>query len=298
MLKCVLFLLSEYYYKIVRARLEEICENLSSKQVQVELKKLPSRKESASRQEGAECFTKDLCKRSWNIREVLVITDEPKAADFLLEGGWYVVALYHEENRSESFSGVRYGIEDVFALEYQSYEAAYKRLAGLPWDILETERLLVREGTVEDVEAYYRIYSDPSVTLYMEDLYEDRNLERDYMKAYIDQIYGFYGYGLWSVILKETGQVIGRAGLSVRQGYDLPELGFVIDRTYQNRGYGYEVCAGILAYAKKELDFEQIQALTHKDNLISKRLLRKLGFVFEREVSAEYRDHELFIKKI
>jgi len=94
--------------------------------------------------------------------------------------------------------------------------------------ILETDRCLVRETTVEDVEEFYRIYREPSITYYMEDLFPDPAEEREYVRNYIREIYGFYGYGLWTVLCKEKNEVIGRAGLSWRQGFDVPELGFVM----------------------------------------------------------------------
>lgn len=279
MLKCILLLLSEYYYGIVSERIEEIRNKVNPHQVEVLLRR--------------SSIIEDL-----NIEETLIITDDPETAGKLLEKEKYVVILYHEQNRGQSFPAVRYGIEDLFQLEYQSYKEAYQRLAGVPWEILQTDRLLVRESTLEDVDEFYRIYKEPAITFYMEDLYKDRDAELAYMKAYIDQIYGFYGYGLWTVILKETGQVIGRAGLSVREGYDIPELGFLIDVSYQKQGYGYEVCNAILKYAGEELEFEKVQALVDERNMISQHLLKKLGFSFERDVIESDRDYKLFIKKI
>lgn len=281
MLKYILFLLSEYYYAIMEPRLDEIREKVSSHQVTVVLRK--SSDDSAN-----EC---DI-----HPAETLIIADDPENVRTILDNGCYVVILYHERNRSLKFPPVRYGVEDVFMLEYQSYEEAYKRLAGLPWDILETDRLKVRESTVEDVDEFYRIYREPSITLYMENLYTEREAELAYMRAYIDQIYGFYGYGIWTVILKKTGQVIGKAGLSVREGYEMPELGFVIDAGYQHQGYGYEVCEAILRYAKRELDFDSVQALVKKENLISVRLLTKLGFVFKRNVTEKNSDYRLYVR--
>lgn len=281
MLKYILFLLSEYYYAIMEPRLDEIREKVFSHQVNVVLMK--SSDDSAN-------------ERGIHPAETLVITDVPQAARRMLEAGRYVVILYHEKNRHMDFPPARYGVEDVFMLEYQSYEEAYKRLAGLPWDILETDRLKVRESTVEDVDEFYRIYEEPSITLYMENLYAEREAELAYMRAYIDQIYGFYGYGLWTVILKKTGRVIGKAGLSVREGYEMPELGFVIDAGYQHQGYGYEVCTAILRYAKNELDFDEVQALVKKENLISMKLLDKLGFVYMRNVTEKNSDYRLYVR--
>ena len=116
----------------------------------------------------------------------------------------------------------------------------------------------------------------------MEDLFEDPEEETAYMKEYIRQIYGFYGYGMWTVQLL-SGELIGRAGLSVRECYELPELGFVIGRGYQGQGYAEEACRAVLAYGKSELSFEHVQALVEEENAPSRNLLAKLGFHFEKK---------------
>lgn len=183
-------------------------------------------------------------------------------------------------------------------LPLRSYEEAYRRLAGLPWDILETERLKVRESTVPDVEDFYRIYAEPSITYYMEGLYQDPEEEKAYMEAYIKQAYGFYGYGLWTVMRKTDNRIIGRAGINVREGYVLPELGFVIERESQRKGYGLEVCRAILEYAKEELGFERVQALVQEENNASAALLERLGFEYERNVTEQGTEYRLMIRKL
>jgi len=228
----------------------------------------------------------------------LIVTDDSELFNRLYEEGFYVIAYYHEKNRQQVFPHARYAVENLLELEYRSYEEAFRRLAGLPWNILETKRLMVRESTLSDVEEFYRIYRHPSITYYMEDLFPKREEEIAYMKAYVDQVYGFYGYGLWTVILKETGQIIGRAGLSVREGYDLPELGFVIDVEHQRQGYAYEVCRAILDYAREELEFDGVQALADERNAVSIHLLEKLGFTFERNSIISDRHYGLYIKKL
>lgn len=294
MLKCILFLMSEYYYEIVSVRMKEIREKIAPHQVTLTLRKTAAAGEDIL----SEYDFPEYEKNAGQPEGTLIITDDAAITEKLLAEKRYVVVLYHEQNTDQSFPTVRYAIEDLFQLEYRSYEEAYQRLAGLPWEILQTERLLVRESIVEDVDEFYRIYKDPAITLYMENLYEDKDAEIAYMKAYIDQIYGFYGYGLWTVILKETGRVIGRAGLSVREGYDLPELGFLIDTAFQKKGYGFEVCSAILKYAKEELEFEKVQALTDERNGISIHLLKKLGFKYDGEVDVNSRKHQLYIKQL
>lgn len=291
MLKCILFLMSEYYHKTVLKYMEEIREKTAPYQVKILLWKISAVREDMFQRRRYEKDGEyyDM------LEETLIITDDAKTAGKLLEAKCYVAVLYHEQNKEQRFPPVRYAIEDLFQLEYKSYEEVYQRLAGLPWEILRTERLLVRESTVKDVDEFYRIYKDPSITLYMESLFEDKDEETAYMKAYIDQIYGFYGYGLWTVVLKKTGQIIGRAGLSVREGYDLPELGFLIDTAFQKQGYGFEVCSAILQYGKEELGFEKVQALSDERNINSLKLLEKLGFIYDRNVEEEGCKYQLHV---
>lgn len=226
---------------------------------------------------------------------LLAVTDSSVMLHRLLAQGYYAIALYHETNHSEDFSGTPYAVEDLFSMTYDSYEKAYERLAGLPWQILTTPRLTLRESTVLDVEDFYRIYQDPSITKYMENLFPDRNEERSYMRDYIQKIYGFYGFGLWSVIHTVTGTVIGRAGLSVREGYELPELGFVTDVAFQHQGYTYEICEAILRYAWEDLEFPQVQAFCHPENTASLHLLQKLGFTYAGEEFLEGIPHARYI---
>lgn len=291
MLKYILFLLSGYYYEILRERKDEIEENIkrAAPQIKVLLHRAPEGNFMTGEDTPKTQETKQILSR-----ETLVITDLPETARRCLKEGWYVTALYHEKNQGITFPALKYGIEDVFALEYRSYEDVYRRLRGLPWDILETQRLKVRESTLGDVEDFYRIYADPSITRYMENLFPQKEEEQAYMQAYIDQIYGFYGYGLWTVVRKDDGRIIGRAGLSVREGYELPELGFVMEVSCQRQGYGLEVCTAILEYAREELSFDRVQALVKEKNLASKKLLERLGFGFERKVNEKEGEYEMY----
>lgn len=215
--------------------------------------------------------------------QTLLVTDSPRILKLCIRQGFYAIALYHDGNRHEDLSATPYAVENVLSLTYDSYLKAYQRLAGLPWDILETERLSLRESTVADVDAFYRIYQEPSITRYMENLFDDRDEERAYIENYIQNIYGFYGFGMWTVVHTDTGTVIGRAGLNIREGYELPELGFVTDVSFQKQGYTYEICRAILTYTFEELDFPKVQAFCHPDNTASVHLLQKLGFVYKED---------------
>lgn len=217
-------------------------------------------------------------------KDILYITDSEPCYRTLREQGAYILPYVHERNREASFAGAVYLAERIGEMDYASIDMAYRRLAGLPWNILETKRCLIRESMVSDVDSFYQIYAEPSVTDYMENLFENRDEETAYMQDYIRNVYYFYGYGMWTVLEKESGRIIGRAGISWREGFDVPELGFVIGVPWQRKGYAYEVCRAILAYAADELGFTKIQALVKEGNRRSQNLCNKLGFKEEGEV--------------
>lgn len=219
--------------------------------------------------------------------ETLYITDCALCRKKLYAENFPVIVYLHEENREEDFSHAEYAIENLSEIEYKSLELAYLRLTGQPWTITETKRCLIRETIPEDVDSFYEIYKEPSITEYMENLYADREEEIAYIHDYMKNVYGFYGYGMWTVLEKESGEIIGRAGISLRDGCDIPELGFVIGVPWQRQGYACEVCQAVLAYGRKELEFRQFQALIMKGNEKSKSLCEKLGFTFWEEVEID-----------
>ena len=214
----------------------------------------------------------------------LWIADRGRRAQELLRLDCPVLAWLHEDNRDQDFSGVRYACEHPEELDADYLEKVYRRYVGIPWDILTTDRCLVREACAEDLDALYEIYGDPSVTQYTEGLYPERAQEEAYLKDYTENMYYFYNYGVWTICDKITGQVIGRAGFSNREGYEDPELGFVIGVPWQRQGYATEVCRALLEYGKEELGFERVQMLVMPENRVSLHLAEKLGFELEEMV--------------
>lgn len=221
----------------------------------------------------------------------LYVTDDRKAAQEIRSAGGAVLVYLHSGNRDEDFSAFLFAVEDPEDLEPEYVERVYRRLKGLPWNILETERCLIRETTPEDVEAFYRIYSHPSVTKYMEGLYPDIEEEKAYVRAYIEKVYNFFGFGIWTVVEKKGGTVIGRAGVSYREGFEEPELGFIIGVPWQRQGYAKEVCGAILEYARNALEFTKVQALIEPENVPSLELCAKLGFRRQDSICLEGKEY-------
>lgn len=260
---------------------------------------------------------------------MLYVTDDLRLLKEMQAAGKAVAAVLTPENRDEDFSGVSYAVERIEELEEEDWERLYRRLVHLPWYIAETRRCRIREMTETDLDRLYEIYADAEITRYMEPLFEDRDKERRYIGDYRRCVYEFYGYGMWVIEEKVSGQVIGRAGVEAKiieygqaaeedgqggkeiggqdngeadgQGgreesgletwEETLELGYMVAAPWQRQGIAYEACGAVLNHVRQEIGSVSVTARTLPDNLPSVRLLTKLGFQ-KRKRSGSYLIYE------
>ena len=123
-----------------------------------------------------------------HIDEVVITEDSGKAEYYSLNNVPYIVHL-NEKNRNESFPTGAFCVEDLNDIDDEFKEMVYRRCHNLPWEILETARLRLREITVEDVPRLYELYSDESITRYIEPLFADYAEEVEYTRSYIQNVY-------------------------------------------------------------------------------------------------------------
>lgn len=228
--------------------------------------------------------------------EFLYITDCQKVAEDRKAHKLPLLGFSHAEG--DELPAADYIMEEPEDIDVEYLMRIYQRHRGLPWQILETERCIIRESTVEDVDIFYEIYEDESIVKYMEALCVERDREKAYMKQYIDKIYKYFEYGIWTVLHKETGEIIGRAGFAVRDGYDLPDLGFLIAGKWQQKGIAYEICNALLTLAKSVYEFDKVQALVMPENIPSRNLCRKLGFQEKGAVTEKGKEYLYLVKNI
>lgn len=217
------------------------------------------------------------------------ITDIPKLCRLAAAEQIPSLLFLHEGNKNAPMQQIPYAVMDFEGIDYAYLCDIYKRFFHIPWTILETERCVLREMTPEDLDALYEVYADPEISRYTEALYEDREQELTYMKDYIEHVYRFCGLGIWVIVEKQINRLIGRAGLAFRDGYDTLEIGFIIGKEYQRKGYAYEVCRAILKYCQS-LDMKTIRVIYQKENRASEELCKKLGFVITGTFSEDGKD--------
>ena len=111
--------------------------------------------------------------------------------------------------------------------------------------MIETERLLLREYTLDDFDALYEIVSDPETMAHYPAPFNEERTRR-WIEWNLEN-YAQYGFGLWAVILKETEEFIGDCGLTLQNidGEMLPEIGYHIHKKYWRRGFAKEAARAV-----------------------------------------------------
>lgn len=162
---------------------------------------------------------------------------------------------------------------------------------------LQTDRLLLRQFTVDDAPFILTLLNEPSFLRYIGDK-NVRNLQdaRQYILNGPVASYERHGFGLSAVELKESHTAIGMCGLLKREVLPDPDIGFAFLPDFWSKGFAFEAAAAVLEDARERLKVERILAITSLDNDASIKLLERLGFNFERvmKLSADREQVKLF----
>ncbi len=143
--------------------------------------------------------------------------------------------------------------------------------------VIETNRLFLRELTLDDVADLSLVLSDNESMAHYPHAFStdevrrwiERNMER----------YQTDGFGLWAIIRKSDNQFIGDCGITMQNidGELLPEIGFHIIRQYCNQGYATEAAESCKIYASKVLSLKTIYSYSRESNKASQRVASKIG---------------------
>ena len=191
-----------------------------------------------------------------------------------------IAVLGLETVKKDIFLPCTYIIEDLFSLTKQEAERIYAREKNIPVVVMETERMIIREMSAKDIDLLYLLYEDAENTHYVESLFSNREEEIAYINDYSRMIYRFYDLGMWLLFHKETGELIGRAGVEPmdHEGETVLELGYLIGRKWQRQGFATESCNGILEYVRQMEQYPYVDALIELENTESIGFIQSLGF--------------------
>jgi len=148
--------------------------------------------------------------------------------------------------------------------------------------MLETARLVLKKFSLADAPGFYELNLDPEVLRYTGDTSFSSVAEAEaFIRGYTH--YERYGYGRWSVFIKETGEYAGFCGLNNRPELDEVDVGFRLLRRYWGKGYTTEAARGSIEYGFEAFGLERIVARAMRENRASIRVIEKLNMHFEKE---------------
>ena len=148
---------------------------------------------------------------------------------------------------------------------------------------LETDRLLLREMTPDDFDVLYAILSDAETMQHYPAPFDTEKVH-----SWIGRNHNRYrtdGFGLWAVVLKETGDVIGDCGITLQNihGEMLPEIGYHIRKDHQRKGYASEAAAECMRFAFEDLQMPAVYSYMKYTNAASYGVALKNGMRFVEE---------------
>jgi ribosomal-protein-alanine N-acetyltransferase len=160
--------------------------------------------------------------------------------------------------------------------------------------ILETPRLILREFSPNDVEALARVLSDPeTMRFYLAPL--DRAGVEEWI-ARNQRRYAKEGHGLWAMVLRTNGELIGDCGLTVQEvdATDEIEIGYHVRRDYWRQGLATEAARACRDYGFAHLPVDHLISLISPENLPSRRVAEKNGMTIWKQVIRKSLPHLVY----
>lgn len=172
---------------------------------------------------------------------------------------------------------------------------------------LYTERLVLREldsADAGDVAFMLKLVNDPGFIAGIADVgVRDRAGASNYIERACETFFTRFGFGMYGVALRQASveaqpaesthgkahparpHLIGLMGLLQRETLDVPDLGFAFLSAHCRQGYAAEAGLAAMFDARERLGLDRLVAITDQDNAASQATLRRLGFVYERDVA-------------
>jgi len=148
--------------------------------------------------------------------------------------------------------------------------------------ILNTERMILRDWELSDLDDFSELWTNPNVTIPQGDLPKQNKDECLPLLMYLINAKNSYAFEL-----KETGKVIGSVGLNedTDNNPNGRNLGYILNEEYWNQGYMTEALKKIIGYASEITSFLSVAFTVDNDNFKSQHIIKKLGFRFIKTIN-------------
>lgn len=155
--------------------------------------------------------------------------------------------------------------------------------------IFETKRLYLREMNQSDFKSLCKILQDEETMYAYEGAFSDNEVQ-DWLDRQFFR-YEKWNFGLWAVILKETGEMIGQCGLTIQQWKDeeVLEIGYLFERLYWHKGYATEAAKACKKYAFEILKADEVCSIIRDSNIASQNVAIRNGMAMTDTWTKHYK---------
>lgn len=150
--------------------------------------------------------------------------------------------------------------------------------------ILETDRLLLRYQTIDDVEPLIKLWTDPNVTEHSGGPRDADWLKDEFENTALEPTK--YEYDLWPVIEKSSGKLVGHCGYLDKdiEGKVEIEINYYLLPSSWGKGYATEVSKALISYAFSNMGLDRLIALIKPENENSAKVVGKIGMKLEKQI--------------
>lgn len=159
--------------------------------------------------------------------------------------------------------------------------------------VLETERLILRELAQGDFGDVCKLLQDTVVMYAYEGAFNEREVQEWLDKQF--RRYANDGFGLWGVVEKSSGELIGQCGVTLQEfdGKQVPEVGYLFRKEFWHKGYATEAAVACKEYAFEELGFDEIYSIIRDTNIASQNVALRNGMKKEATSVKHYRNVDM-----
>jgi ribosomal-protein-alanine N-acetyltransferase len=160
--------------------------------------------------------------------------------------------------------------------------------------ILDTPRLILREFSPNDAGALASVLSDPETMRFYPAPFDRAGVEE--WIAHNLRRYTKDGHGLWAMVLRTNGELIGDCGLTVQEvdSTDEIEIGYHVRRDYWGQGLATEAARACRVYGFVHLPVDLLISLIGPENLPSRRVAEKNGMTIWKQVMRKSLPHLVY----
>lgn len=154
--------------------------------------------------------------------------------------------------------------------------------------MIETKRLALREWETKDLPDLKRFLQDAEVMWAYEHAFSDEEVA-NWLQWNLDS-YQQNGYGLWAMVHKATGEIIGECGITPQtvDGVVYPEIGYHLVKSHWHQGYAVEAAQAVKAWGFDEMGFPELISTVRDTNLASMNVAIRNGMIVKKRYVKHY----------